>query len=325
MNDFSRRSFLLAAPTLSALGAFALRGSGAQAQPTAKEIASQPFARVVELGPQIWAVESTPATGNMTTVCNGGIIAGSEGVLVLEAYNTPAGAAWAAELSQRLTGRPPTHVVLTHYHADHSAGLQGYQRASELAGGGSEPPEILTTPTTRDLLLERSSASSADGQPDAQLQILPNALIAEDSVTELDLGGRKVSLLPRGGHTPSDVAVRVDDPAILWCGDLVFLGLFPNYVDAIPTRLADSCYELLRDRETTFVPGHGPITDHEGVQPYLDLIELIEEKARGLDSGRDVEQLAANFEIPENLGQWSLFREGLIEDALRAWERDLGR
>ena len=109
MNDFSRRSFLLAAPTLSALGAFALRGSGAQAQSTAKEIESQPFARVVELGPQIWAVESTPATGNTTTVCNGGIIAGSEGVLVLEAYNTPAGAAWAAELAQRLTGRPPSH------------------------------------------------------------------------------------------------------------------------------------------------------------------------------------------------------------------------
>ena len=134
-----------------------------------------------------------------------------------------------------------------------------------------------------------------------------------------------MSLLPRAGHTPSDVAVRLDDPAILWCGDLVFLGLFPNYVDAIPTRLADSCYELLSDRETTFVPGHGPITDHEGVQPYLDLIELIEERARGLESGRDVEQLAANFEIPESLGQWTLFREGLIEDAMRAWERDPGR
>ena len=320
MSQLSRRSFLLAAPTFSAMSAFALRSPAARAQATAKEIETQPFARVVELGPQIWAVESTPATGNMTTVCNGGIIAGSDGVLVLEAYNTPGGAAWVSEVAQRLTGRPPTHVVLTHYHADHSAGLQGYQRGTEL-------PEILATRTTRDLLIERhaSTSSTDDGQPDPQPQILPDTLISEDSDTEIDLGGRTVSLLPRAGHTPSDVALRVDDPAILWCGDLLFLGLFPNYVDAIPTRLADSCYELLRDRETTFVPGHGPITDHEGVQPYLDLIELIEARARELDSGRDVEQLAANFKIPESLGQWTLFREGLIEDAIRAWERDPGR
>ena len=77
MNHFSRRSFLLAAPTFSALSALSLRSTGARAQVTTQTIETQPFARVVELGPQIWAVESAPATGNMTTVCNGGIIAGS--------------------------------------------------------------------------------------------------------------------------------------------------------------------------------------------------------------------------------------------------------
>ena len=49
-----------------------------------------------------------------------------------------------------------------------------------------------------------------------------------------DLGGRSLTLHPLSGHTPSDLAVDVDDQPVVFAGDLLWGGMFPNFVDAIP-------------------------------------------------------------------------------------------
>ena len=89
-------------------------------------VADEPFGRLEQVGEGIWALISTPLGGDYTTTSNGGIIAGRSGVLAIEGFNTPAGATWLANKSRELTGRWPTHVVLTHYHADHANGVAGY-------------------------------------------------------------------------------------------------------------------------------------------------------------------------------------------------------
>ena len=73
------------------------------------------------------AVAGTPlASGDdaRRTLCNGGVIAGRDGVLAVEGFATAAGAAWLAGEAERLAGMRPTHVVLTHYHGDHTTGLE---------------------------------------------------------------------------------------------------------------------------------------------------------------------------------------------------------
>jgi glyoxylase-like metal-dependent hydrolase (beta-lactamase superfamily II) len=47
--------------------------------------------------------------------------------LAIEGFNQPQGAEWLAGKARQLTGKWPTHVVLTHYHADHANGVAGYQ------------------------------------------------------------------------------------------------------------------------------------------------------------------------------------------------------
>ncbi len=51
----------------------------------------------------------------------------------------------------------------------------------------------------------------------------------------------------RGRATrPSDVSIEVDDPSLVFCGNLVWNGMFPNYVDAAPSALTPSVKALRR-------------------------------------------------------------------------------
>ena len=51
----------------------------------------------------------------------------------------------------------------------------------------------------------------------------------------------------RGRATrPSDVSIEVDDPSLVFCGNLVWNGIFPNYVDAAPSALTPSVKALRR-------------------------------------------------------------------------------
>src|SRR5262245_39041767 len=65
-------------------------------------VAVEPFGRLEAIGANVWALISTPLGGDFTTVSNGGIIAGKDGVLVYEGLTRPAGAKWLAERAKDL-------------------------------------------------------------------------------------------------------------------------------------------------------------------------------------------------------------------------------
>ena len=82
------------------------RGAGeGRATAVGRIVAQEPWARIEEVGPGMYAVISTPLNGDYTTVCNGGIIGGSAETLVVEAFMSERGAEWVAEQARELTGR----------------------------------------------------------------------------------------------------------------------------------------------------------------------------------------------------------------------------
>ena len=92
-------------------------------------VAEEKFARLEKIEEGVYAMVSTPSFKegkHFTTVCNGGIIAGDDGVLAIESFMRPEGARWLAEQAQKLVGKWPTNIVSTHYHGDHSSGHRGY-------------------------------------------------------------------------------------------------------------------------------------------------------------------------------------------------------
>lgn len=310
--------------TLLALGATTGFHRRAFAQQTVGQtILTEPFARVEQLAENAWAVISTTGPGKMQTVSNGGIIAGRDGLLVIEGLNTTRGAAWMSRTAYALTGRWPTHVALTHFHGDHSNGLAGH-----MIGGAS--PAVLATRKTRQLLINQWNAAPANpddrGIADAgEPRLIPNAILVDtERPTLIDLGDRSVRLTPRLGHTPSDLTIELTDPKLTWCGDLFFNRMFPYYGDAIPSRLSDTCSNLFAADDTTFVPGHGPVATREDVRNFLGMIEHVGEAARkAFDAGKSPDEAWREYEIPDSLGQWAKFRDDVYRFAFEAWHREI--
>ena len=283
-------------------------------------VVAEPWGRLDQLGDGVWALTSTPWAGDRDsgawrTVCNGGIIAGRDAVLAVEGFGSIEGAAWLADMAEKLAGRRPTHVVLTHVHGDHTSGTAGYER-------GADPLQVITTDRTRKLLLEREA--KAEPSSARRLLVPDHILPADGEPTEIDLGGRTVRLVARAGHTPSDLVLYVSAPRVVFCGDLLWNRYFPNYVDAIPTKLATHCEELLSDPEVRYIAGHGSLPTFEDARSYLGLIDLVGEAARrAFEAGRPADEAAAGFEIPKSLGEWTYFSPRYPEVAFNAWYRDL--
>jgi glyoxylase-like metal-dependent hydrolase (beta-lactamase superfamily II) len=265
----------------------------------------------------IWALVSTPLD-DRTTLCNGGIVAGQDGLLVIESFASDQGARWMAEQARRLAGRWPTHVVVTHYHGDHSGGLEGS------GGDADERPGFHLSEVTVGLI--RAADARGEGRvPRARADILAGAEPLDPrQETSLDLGGRAVRVIPRSGHTASDVTVELVDPSIVFCGDLVWNEMFPNYVDAVPSLLSASVRGLRRERNTVYVPGHGPLADQDALDRYIAVLDHVESSARrAFERGVPSSAAADEFRLPADLGEWFLFNPGYFERALAAWGREL--
>ena len=170
MSSISRRDFVARSGTCAAHLALAaavapdaLRTAWAQT-PLGAVVAREPFGSLEQVADGIWALISTPLGGDRTTLSNGGIIAGRSGVVAIEGFNQPAGAAWLGAKARELTGRWPTHVVVTHYHADHANGVAGYLSPD----GTNGKPAVRTTERTRELVIQRNQP--ADDARTAALQ-----------------------------------------------------------------------------------------------------------------------------------------------------------
>ncbi len=284
---------------------------------------TQPFARLEQIADGVYAVVSTPFQARaFETVCNGGFVVGRERIVAIDAYFQPQGGAWLAERCKAITGRYPTDVILTHYHLDHIGGLAGFQR-------GAEGPAIIATQMTYETLLDRYGTPQADESNDGVANmrarlLLPTVILSGDEPYEIDLGGRKLTLSFEAGHTQSDVVARVDDPNVVFAGDMLWDGIVPNFVDAQPSLLMRNVRALLAESDVTLVPGHGSVSQASEMADYLGLLEAVEAAARqAYQDGQSAEDAAAAFTVPASLGEWKSFGPDYYRVAIAAWLAEL--
>lgn len=282
-------------------------------QPQANEkLFEQKWGWIEKLSENVWSHIATPFDGGeFTTVCNGGIIAGRERVLAVESFMKPEGAKWLAQRCQELTGRWPTDVVVTHYHADHVSGSSGYQSESGA-------PTMWVTETTRDLI--KDGAAAGDAVP-----LLDRLSVIQGTTsTELDLGGTVVQLNPMAGHTRSDVVVEVKDPAIVFTGDLFFHRLVPNFLDASPRQLDESVTALLRDKATRYVPGHGTMASLQDLKLFQQFLAMLQQAAsQAHGAGKSADEAADEFQLRGKFADWYVFADTVIPRVFHAWYREL--
>jgi glyoxylase-like metal-dependent hydrolase (beta-lactamase superfamily II) len=300
---------LLLTPTL---GRAAINSFYSSETSGTKVLKTEPWAEVRELAEGVWAVVSTPFDGQHNTFSNGGLIAGKEAVLAIEGFATISGASWLSDLSLHLTGKRPRHVVVTHYHGDHTSGLAGYQR-------GREDLEVIASSKTRATLIRNEAEHH------------PRKLLLPDRVPDfatgelkLDLGGRQVTVRELKGHTDSDLSIELQDPQITFGGDLLWRNIFPNFVDSTPSALTRSVQDLLSQPKRLCVPGHGGLGQASDFASYLNLLQDVERRAKAaLEKGVELEAAGAAYKIPATLGEWRLLSPRYPTVAFRAWYREL--
>jgi glyoxylase-like metal-dependent hydrolase (beta-lactamase superfamily II) len=115
----------------------------------------------------------------------------------------------------------------------------------------------------------------------------------------MPVGGRELTVRHIGaGHTDNDIFIFVKDANVLHTGDLVFNRLHPFFdesAEATSEGWMKSCRAMVElcDAETIVVPGHGAITDVEGIKGQIRYFEIVRESAgKAIDAGKSKDEFA---------------------------------
>lgn len=238
---------------------------------------------------------------------NGGAIANitildsTEGAIVVDTGPSRRYGEELAKLAKSLTGKDVARVYITHFHPDHAFGNQGFDVEKVAAAQG-----VITG--LKDLGGGFSDAMyyiARDWMRGTEI-VLPSRII-EEGVEEI--GDRRLRLIPRAGHTSSDLALYDEKSGLLIAGDLAFLDRAPTTPHANLAVWRATIKELQDIPCNKLVPGHGPAEAGKRAltqtRDWLDGIEAVIERC--FDDGLDMTE-AMNAPLPASLEKIALAR-----------------
>lgn len=265
---------MLALRGMAASAMFALGAAGACAQ-SPSNTSEPPTMEVQAIVPGAWYVQGLPELGssaNQNFISNAGFVITANGVVVIDALGSPVLAQRLLNQIRRITPLPVTHVIVTHYHADHIYGLQTFKAAGARIIAHRAALEYLNSDNAR-IRLETSRQGMAPWvNEQTQLVTADEWLEGEKTLT---VGGVRFQITPLGpSHTPEDLVVYVPEKKLLFTGDLVFRNRIPFVGQADSGRWVKALDTLLAFETVAMVPGHGPVstqgrTDLELTRDYL--------------------------------------------------------
>jgi glyoxylase-like metal-dependent hydrolase (beta-lactamase superfamily II) len=259
-----------------------------------------------QVSPSAWYVQGDAALGstaNRNFISNAGIVVTPAGVVLVDALGSPQLARELIEEVRRRFGKPVTHVLVTHYHADHVYGLQEFKKAGATIVAHRAALAYLHSDTAA----SRLEASRKELAPwiDAQTRLVP-ADQWIDARHELVVGGVRLVLQPVGpAHTPEDTVVWLPAERVLFAGDMVFRGRIPFVGQADSRQWITALDVLLAFDAQVVVPGHGPLSTsaREDLQLTRDYLVFLRE-AMG-KAARDMEP----FDEAYARTDWSRFEK----------------
>jgi cyclase len=166
-----------------------------------------------------------------------------------------------------VTDQPVKYVLSTHHHADHSGGNAKFLPTAE----------IISTANARANIVEHKQSNAPPG-------VAPARVVFTEECSVF-LGGKEVRSRHFGrGHTNGDAIIYFPALRTIHTGDLM-AGVTPliDYHGGGSviewTKTLDQAMKL--DFETV-IPGHGPVTNKEGLLAYRNNVEKLRNRAAGL-------------------------------------------
>jgi len=265
-------------------------------------------------------VKATPVAGGLFLVegLEGGNVAflvTDEGVLVVDSGTSPEQGKLVMDEIAKKTDKPVKYLVLTHYHGDHSFGLQAFPASTVVVAQQNTADNIrnLNEPRIRRMMekgmpdmiaaqkltvdkLRKKKGKDLKKEEErlqeletglAQLRELRFVYPAITFQTKLSvfLGGQEVEVVHLGrAHTDGDALVHFPGLNVLHTGDLLFAASYPyigveagadtaNWIAAIERAAS---WEV-----ETVIPGHGRITDKQGLLKMAAYLSELREAVKG--------------------------------------------
>lgn len=251
--------------------------------------------RLIPVSEHSYYVEGLSELGsplNRNYISNAGVVIAPDGVVVIDALGSVDLARQLIGQIRQVTTKPITHVIVTHYHADHIYGLQAF-RAVGAQIIAQEKGRLYLTSDTAQLRLEASRQDLAPWVDEST--VLQPADLWVSSDFRLKLSGWEFDLLAVGpAHTPDDLVVYLPQDRVLFAGDLVFRGRIPFVGTADSAGWIKAIDRLLSLDAQVVVPGHGPysrepLRDLRFTRDYLQFLrDRLTPAAKNLDDFEEV-------------------------------------
>lgn len=221
---------------------------------------------------------------------NAGLVAGDGASLLVDTlFDLALTREMLAAMTPITDGAPITDALITHSNGDHTHGNQlleasvriiaAKETAEEIAHGMA--PELLAMTQTGNLgPVATPYARERFGHFDFSGIDMRNADETFDRDLTIDVGGRRVDLLNLGpAHTAADSVVHVPDAGVLFGGDLLFIGCTPIVWAGPIANWIAACDAMIALDAPIVVPGHGPVTDPDGIRGVRGYLAHIDEQA----------------------------------------------
>ena len=247
----------------------------------------------------------TPLRPNMDALIGPGgniaVLYGEDGALLVDDKFADNADEILARVGAR-SGARPVFVLNTHYHGDHTGSNAEMKAAGAVVVAHHGARELMASEIENRLFGRTVEAREPAAFPDMTFR----SDMTIDFAT--DAGGDRVDLIHvPAAHTSGDLIVHFRAADVLHLGDNFFNGMFPyvdidaggslqGMIDAQKTALD------LAGADTVVVPGHGPITDRDGLAGSIALLEDIRDRMQArLDAGADLDTVLA-ADIYDDLG-----------------------
>ena len=254
--SFSRRHALL---SISALGALALAG---------RSLAQQDFSKVEikaeKLSDTVYML--TGAGGNL------GLSVGPDAVFLIDDQFAPLAPKIKAAIA-KLTTKPVSFLLNTHFHFDHTGGNESFGSDGALIVAHDNVRRRLST----DQLIALAGTTSA--QKASPKVALPVVTVSGE--LRFHINGDEIHAfhVPRA-HTDGDLIVHFRPSDVVHMGDVFFNGMYP-FIDASSggspegVVLAYDRVLALAGERTKIIPGHGPLARKADLQASRDMLATV--------------------------------------------------
>lgn len=258
-------------------------------------------------------------------VGNAGFVDLGHQTIIFDTFNTQQAALELKNMAERISNRPVTWVINSHWHGDHIRGNQVYKDS-----------KIISSEETRLKMLEnhperfKKQKDDIEGLKSYILSLEERYLNENElslynqinflkefevSLKTLELvlpsitykkeatfyGTKKTAKLITfgGGHSVCDSFLYIPENKTIFMGDLLFVNSHPSFfAESNPLKWKNILEEMEKLNIEKVIPGHGGVGTKKAI---LNLISYFEDLFRIINENESVEE----YEIPKKYSNWT--------------------